>query len=287
VNELLAIVGVDRNQPALQFGLVAGASPVSKQKERIITNFPLLRGYAYGTADFFKLDRRRDPLRALLPGQAQPDGQEWIFGLPKVHRASGTRGALQAYFLSNAQEKVVDVAPVTLVEDYTEFRGYREISCGGSCFSCHNGGLNPISENKVRNLLEAGVRLKALYPNDQGIDLFHLSDLQKEIDRDNEDFAAIVTIACDCTPNAAATSFLKAVNTYDLALTVEEAARELYIEPAEVPLAIAWANARGIDLGERLPLLAHNIPIPRDAFEEVYRTGRGAIDAWRLSAPHN
>ena len=286
-DEALAILGVDKKNVGLQFGLNEGQSSVAVNLERRITNFPILRGYAWGTEDFLKLDARRDPLNALLPGEAEPDGEEWIVGIPKLHLASGTRGALQVYFLANAQGQIVDVAPVTLVEDWTEYRGIREICNAGSCIQCHGDGINSTTKNQVRAVIESGVDLRAQYPNHDQISAFHLADVAVEIARNNQDYAAAVRYACDCLPNAATSAFVAAVKAYDAPVTLEACAREMYVAPEEIPLALGWARSNRINLGPRAPMLAHGEPMPRDAFEEIYRNFRAAVDRWRAAAPNN
>ena len=280
-DEALKILGVDGNA-GLRFGLIEGASGVAKQGTRWIENRPVSRGYAWGTFDVLNLASDRDPLErpdAVL----KHDGEEWIIGLPKIHLASGTRGALQVYFLANGQGNVVDRAPVDLVEDSTEFRGYREIRAAGSCINCHQRGLNWPTRNEVRETIAAGVDLKAVYPNNEAIEAFHLSDVEKEIRRNNEDFAAIVQLACGCTPAAASAAYQSAVTRYDEPVTLERAAAELYVQPEVLKLAIALANRDGYDLGPRFPALAHGQSIPRDSFEERYLSVQAFVKKWRFT----
>lgn len=282
-DEALDLLGVDRSI-VHRFGLSEGDSQVALQKKRFIQNLPMARGYAWGTEDFLRIDAKRDPLNSLLPGEGKPDGEEWIIGSPKVHRATGARGCLQQYLLANAKGEVVKRAPVDLVEDFTEFRGYREIRCGGSCISCH-AGINYPTVNELRVALDKGVELKALYPTNESIEAFHLTDVAKEIRRNNEDYEAIVEKACGCSGVEAKAAFQSAVTRYDEDVDLETAAREYYLAPEECRLAIGWASANGYDMGPRLPLLAEGEKIPRAAFEESYRASRAAIDAWRVAAP--
>jgi hypothetical protein len=281
-DEALAILRVDRSLE-LRFGMAEGRSGVAKNKERTISNLPAARGYAYGTEDVLAVDAKRDPLNRLLPGEGKHDGEEWIIGVPKIHLASGTRGALQVYFLADGAGKIVARAPVDLVEDWTEFRGLREIRNAGSCINCHSRGLNLPTENSLRVALEAGVELKSLHPQNEQIEAFHLSNLDREMRRDLEDYEAIVGHACGCTPVEASAAYQSAVTAYDEEVTLETAAREFYIEAEEVPLALAWATRSGYNLGPRFAMLAEGLSIPRDAFEELYRPARAMIDKWRLS----
>jgi hypothetical protein len=281
-DEALDLLGVDRTL-SLRFGMAEGQSGVAKNKERTISNLPASRGYAWGTEDVLALDAKRDPLNRLLPGEGKHDGEEWIIGVPKIHLATGTRGALQVYFLTNGAGGIVNRAPVDLVEDWTEFRGLREIRTAGSCINCHPRGLNLPTTNSLRVALEAGVELKSLHPQNEAIEAFHLSNLDREMKRDNEDFALIVEAACGCSPVEAAAAYQSAVGAYDAEVTLEVAAREFYMAAEEVPLALAWASRSGYNLGPRFAMLAEGLAVPRDAFEELYRPARAMIDKWRIS----
>jgi hypothetical protein len=279
-DEALKTLGVDGNA-SLRFGLIEGESGVAKQGTRWIENRPISRGYAWGTFDVLSIDAQRDPLEA-PQAVGRHDGEEWIIGVPKIHLASGTRGALQVYFLANGQGAVVERAPVDLVEDRTEFRGYREIRTAGSCINCHVRGLNLPTRNELRETLASGVELAARFKERERIEAFHLSDVAKELRRNNEDFGAIVQCACGCSSVAAAARYQLAVTRYDEPVTLERAACELYIESDELRLAIAWANQNGIDLGPRFPSLAHGRTMPRDAFKERFLAVKAVVDQWRI-----
>lgn len=279
-DEALALVGVPKADPLLTFGMIEGQSGVSKARRRWMENRPAARGFVWGTRDSVEINAQSDPLEHPT-GDFTHDGEEWIIGLPKVHLASGTRGVLQAYFLANGQGRIVDRAPVDLVEDWTMFRGLREIRNPGSCIQCHPGGLNFPTRNELRDTLESGVELQALYPKNEQIEAFHLADVVKEIKRSNEDFEAIVRLACECSPVEASNAFQAACDRYLDPVTVEAAAREAHIEPAELRLALAWASKHGYDLGPNIALLAHGRSCPREAFEDRYRDFRMVVEQWR------
>ena len=279
-DEALAALHVDSN-PALTFGVFEGESGVSKQRKRRMESRGIPRGYAWGTFDTLEVNAEKDPIEhPEAPGKH--DGEEWIIGIPKIHLASGARGALQIYFLANGQGNIVDRAPVDLVEDSSEFRGYREIRNAGSCINCHKRGLNYPTVNELRELIKSGVDVYARYPDNERVEQF-VADVTKELDRANEDYGAIVTLACNCTPVEATTAFMSAVSRYDEDVTLERAACEFGIEPNELKLAIAWASAKGYDLGPRYPALAHGRSIPRDSFEDRYQAMYGFVELWRHS----
>jgi hypothetical protein len=263
----------------LQFGMIEGQSGVSKQGVRLIRNLSALRGYAWGTNDVLALDSDQDPLEQ-PENDFRHDGEEWIIGLPKIHMATGTRGALQCYFLANGQGLIVDRAPVDLVEDSLQTAGVAEIRNGISCFGCHRRGLNEPSRNDLRDTIAAGVEAWAGYAEQQAVEQFHFADLAKEIARNNEDFAAIVTLATGVQPEQASTFYREAIRRYGQPLTLERAAFELRCEPNELKLALGLASANGVKLTARLSGLAHGRTCPRAAFETHYMTVKSIVETW-------
>ena len=278
-DEALKILGVDATRER-QFGMIEGASGVSVQGVRLIRNLPALRGYAWGTNDVLALDSEQDPLEQPENDFAH-DGEEWIIGLPKVHLESGTRGALQCYFLANGQGNIVDRAPVDLVVDHLETRGVAEIRNAVACFGCHARGINEPTANDLRNTIAAGVEAWSDYAEQQQIEAFHFADLTKEIRRNNEDYAAIVKLACGVEPTQAAGYFRDAVRRYDAPLDLTRAAFELRCPPDELKLALALASANGVKLTARLSGLAHGRTVPRAAWETHFNTVRSIYETWK------
>jgi hypothetical protein len=189
---------------------------------------------------------------------------------------------LQVYFLSNGQGTLVERAPVDLVEDALEFRGYREIRTWGSCIGCHAAGLNFPSSNELRETIAAGVDVYADYDSYQQIEALHFADVEKELKRNNEDFAAIVTLATGVAPDEAALCFKAAIGVYDAPVDLDRAAAELYAAPDELKLALALGSASGGKLGARLSGLAHGRTVPRVAWEEYYLSARQMLRTWRV-----
>lgn len=278
-DEFLKFWSVD-NDPQLRFGLIEGESGVSVQRTRWIENRPISRGYAWGTRDVLKVDAKSDPLQHPT-GDFAHDGEEHIVGMPKHSLATGTRGTLQAYLLANGQGKRVDRAPVDLVEDSSRFRGLAEIRTAGSCIQCHAAGINSPTRNEFRQLIVDGVDIYADKKTQEQIEAFHLSDIGKEIRRNNEDFAAIVQLATGVKPVEAVAAFKATIDTYDRDLTLADAARELYVTSRELTLALAYASAGNYDLGPRLAALAHGKAIPRTVWEADYKKAYEAVVLWR------
>lgn len=270
-------------EPEFRFGWIEGRSGVAIAGTRWLESRPTgNRGYAWGSRDSAEIDRQSDPLESPDGGFAH-QAEEWIVGIPKWS-LSGQRGALQAYLLSNGQGKRQDRAPADIVEDHSRFRGLPEIRNSGSCMNCHTraGGIIAPKTNELRELIAAGVDLYAKKDKQEEIERFHLSDLQTEIDRNNEDFAAAVEAVNGLTPEESAAAFKASVRFYDQPLDLEQAARELYTTPEELRLALAYASAHYEDLGARLAGLTAERTIPREAWEESgWRQAAYYLEQWR------
>jgi hypothetical protein len=282
-DEALAILGVNTKEQ-FQFGQIEGKSGVSVSGVRWIANLPIARGYAWGTRDVLELQRDKDMLER-PDGSFKHDGEEWIIGLwKKARRPDGTyiNGALQAYFLANGDGSIATKANINLVVDHTKFRGNPEIKNAGSCIQCHGSGLNPTKVDEFKATLESGVYATSDYYTKEKVEAFHFSDLPKEIRRNNEDFAAIVEVACQCPPEEAAAAFKSVVNTYDRPLTPSRAAWELGTSSDDLRLALGLASKVGAQLPARIAGLAHKRPCPRVAFEPAYvDLHYGIIPSWR------
>jgi hypothetical protein len=277
----LELLAVD-STPQFRFGLIQANSGVSVSGTRWIENRPISRGYAWGARDSLELDGDSDPLEQ-PDGGFKHDGEEWIVGLPKFDPATGFRGALQVYFLSNGVGGIVPRAPVDLVRDHREFRGFAEIRNPGSCIDCHDSGINPVGPNQLTELIKSGVEAYADYANYQQIEAFHFSQLDREVTRNCEDFQGAALLACG-EPSAEAALYVKqVVAAYDAPVTLERASAEVYAEAVELKRALALGSATGYSLGARLSALAHDGTVPREAFEENYVAVRAIAESWRQS----
>ncbi len=281
MNRVFEILGVGI-EPQLTVGLVQQNSGVSVVGTRWIENRPKFRGYAWGTRDVLQLDGKSDPLEH-PEGGFKHNGEEHILGLPKFDPATQEWGVLQAYTLANAQGQLVARAPIDLVRDHQEFRGFAEIRNPGSCLGCHDNGINPVGPNLVVETLKSGVEAYADYETYQEIERFHLTKLDKFVRRDNEDFSIGALLACG-EPSAEASLYVKqVVAAYDAPVTLERAAAEVYSEAVELKRALALGSATGYSLGARLSALAHDGTVPREAFEENYVAVRAIAEQWRQS----
>jgi len=206
----------------------------------------------------------------LPDGSFKHDAEEWIIGLRKKAR-NGTIGVLQGYFLADGKGNLLNRADVRIVEDHTKFRGFSEVRNPGSCISCHSKGLNKGTEDVLRATLEAGVTALSSYKNKEKIESFNFSNLTPQLDRSNEDYAAIIKELCGCTPSEATAAFRNVINSYDRKLTINRAAWELGIEPGQLTNCIALANVQGANFPAQIARLAVKLDCPRVSFEPAYR----------------
>lgn len=180
---------------------------------------------------------------------------------------TGMRGCLQIYFLADGDGLLQDRAPVEIVADSTKFRGHPEIRVPGSCVQCHDKGLNPPTLNAFRELVKAGVNVFADQEDVAALEAFHMSDLGKEIARNNDDYQTTVEQICGAKSEEVAKSFKAAIDTYDAPLDLAQTAFELNVTVEEWTLALAKSGAK---LPVRLAALPDGGKIPRDAWEEHY-----------------
>jgi hypothetical protein len=268
------------DDPAFRFGLIEGRSGVALAGIRWIENRPTAnRGYAWGTRDSAEIDANTDPLER-PDGSFRHQAEEWIVGIPKWS-AAGPRGTLQAYLLANGQGERQDRAPADIVADQTRFRGLPEIRTCGSCLQCHATGIKGPKENQLRGVIAAGVDLYADRRTQEALERFHLADVEKEVLRNREDYAAGVQLVTGHSAEENAAAFKRCIDWYERDVTREQAARELGVSPGELRLALGYASARNLPLGARLNALAHDAPLPRSAWEDAYATAYAAVKLWR------
>lgn len=264
------------SKPEYRFGMIAGQSSVNKVGIRWLESRPVARGYYWQTFDALKLDQNRDPIEH-PGGDFAFDGSEVIIGMPKLFigtkETPGQWGVLQCYFLTNGKNEIVARAPVDLVEDSTEFRGYREIRNSGSCIQCHATGLNIPGPNEFRELLLSGVTPYLDFKDKENLDAFHLGDVVPSMQRSNDEFQTMVTLACgpfekDEKPTVVAEGFKRSIDRYDAALTLEQVASEMEIEPKA--FAKALTDSGVLKTARLRSLLAVGGKIPRESFEQHY-----------------
>jgi len=283
LDDFLNFWGVDSRQVQLRFGLIEGNSGVSKQRIRWIENRPIVRGYAWGTRDFFEIKPGSDPLEQPA-GDFKYDAGEWILGVPKVSLLHQVRCNGQVYFLENGAGKRIDKADGDLVEDATHYRGYSQIRTSGSCIQCHVEGLNPPTVNEFKSIIVQGVDVYADPLTQEALDRFHGGSIGKDLARNSEDYSTFVKACNGLAPKDNATEFKTVVDRYDKDVDAAQAALELGdITAVEFRLALAFASARGISIGTRLSGLERDVAIPRTSWEASYPLAFAATKLWRES----
>lgn len=288
LDEFLSAVGAQQAS-TFTFGHIEAESRVAVNKVRLLTTVPTLRRTdCWITYDYREINAKTDPLenltRGIRDGKHDHDASEVIVGLPKsLAGSAGATGALQAYGLFNAQGAVQEVAPANIVVDHTNTRGV-EIINPLSCVACHIEGLREPSSNALKRYLESGAEA---YINDyqaqQEVDRFHLTEIRKWITRANEDYTAAVRACNGYTPAENSKAFIELIRAYDHSLSLEDAARELYVAPEELRNALGYWTAARKAMPARLAELAHGGIIHRDSWESEYRFALTILRTWKES----
>jgi len=265
-DEFLGFLGTSKD-PTYRVGLIEENSGVSVAKVRLLESRPTERRVdTWITYDSAEINPESDPLQH-LDNNFKFDAGEYIGALPKVSAATGDRGFLQVYALANSVGDIQSKAPTSLVVDHSGTRGV-EIINPVSCIVCHSGGLNRPNTNGLRRLIESGVDV---YAKDYDkIEAFHLGNIDKLIDRHNEDYGAIVTAITGMTPEETSACVKQVVQKYDKNVGLDAAALYFATTGEELSKAIAYASEYNKDLPVRVVSLAHGNDMPRTTFEEVY-----------------
>jgi hypothetical protein len=275
-DEFLRVWGI-QNDADYVFGMIEGASGVAVQRIRLIENRPgAKRNYGWITHDSAKIAGATDPLEN-LPNKARFDAQELIVGNPKWY--GGQSGMLQAYFLANGKGERQEKAPADIVVDHTGIRGV-EIRNSISCITCHTTGINPPTSDEFKAYIEAGARVSFLKKDDQrNTDRYLGSDVAKEVANNQQAYSDGVRLCNGLTAEANTKAFADVVRLYDAAVTLEQAARELYCPAKELQLALADYSRR-YTLTGRLALLAEGKPISREQWKNSFKQAQEVIYLW-------
>jgi hypothetical protein len=148
---------------------------------------------------------------------------------------------LHLYALFDAVGKRQASVPDVIAKDTSDPHGSGIVVPMISCVRCHlEDGLRPVA-NDQRKLLNSGIDLFAEHPRDaQRLASFYLSDLEKKLTRDREDFSmAVATATGGMKPAAVATALARRVRLYqDELVDRAAAARELEVDEATFAAAI-------------------------------------------------
>lgn len=298
-DEVLSRLGVF-NDRRFVYGAITSKSPVSKQGTRVVEFRPVLGGAAAGTFDTLKLTPEFDPLENVLEvarGQHKHNGEEWLVFRPimsmtplKPDDPGGHRGSILFGFLANAEGGLVDRAPADLVEDFLGFRGqnFKEIRPPGACIQCHETGFNAPQTNDFHALAADGEKGPVYaYIEDaeavREIQAFHLSDIKKNVERNNDDYQTTIELITALPAKEFAAAFKRAITAYDRPVDMLQFAEEftaLGWEVKDVVAAIEDGTNSGAFRSLRLASVARDRTIPRDAVEDVYLEAVRVIDGY-------
>lgn len=278
LDQFFAKLGAANGSP-LEFGHIEDKSGVAVNRTRLLKTIPTNRRTdVWITFDSSVIDEDSDPLEH-LDNSFKHDASEVIGAL--VKSANGVYGNLQVYALANAAGEIQTKAPADIVVDSTGVRGV-EIRNPVSCVVCHTDPLRLPTVNALRQYIQSGAEAFASYDKQQEIERFHLTSLDKLIERHNEDYAAILAVVNGMKPAENAAAFKAVIQRYDAPLTLEQAAREVNTQPNDLKLAIARAGS----VPARLAQLAHGVPISRSVWEQQYRRVGYYVQEWRnLTVP--
>jgi len=213
-------------------GAIEGISQVNRRGRRWIETRDRHEGYFWITRDATALSVGSDPLEDPTGG-FRHDGSEAIVGLSKVSTRSFERGSVQYYWLGNGAGTTVYEAPVQLVEDSTRFRNVPSIRTWGSCLQCHLEGIRPLDSNALVELHQKyGVLGASTNPALLAdIRRFHFGSLTRDIERNQEDYAAGVRMHTGWTVKELVEAVKSVVEGYDASLTLAKASLELGVSP--------------------------------------------------------
>lgn len=288
-SDFLKFWGVNEQDKGVsRFGWVETNSQVNLQRTRFVERWVGRDGFSvWRTMDAFFVEDGRDPLET-LDGTFAHDGRELIAQFPKVLGKATQQidGAAQAYLLANGQGAIAQEAPVALVEDYNQTLGQRGIVNHSSCVVCHDAGMKFPTENGLVAYVAAGVDLKVYdLRRKADIEAFHFRDVARHLRRDNENYAEFVRACNGLSTVDNAKNYKHVLNLYLNALTLADAARELYCTPDDLRLAIGYAADNQIEIKSRLAGLAHGRSITRKQWEDDYLRAKAMVDVWKAGNP--
>lgn len=277
VESFLKFWGI-QNDTEFVFGLIEGQSGVASQRTRLIENRPgAKRNVGWLTRDSAVVAGKTDPLEN-LPNKVAFDAQEII--VQSVKWMGGRSGRAQQYFLANGDGKAQPKAPANIVVDHVGLRG-PEIRNTFSCITCHTQGINPPTSDQFRTYIESGAKVAFLKKDDQRrVDQYLTSDVAKEINACQQEYADFIALVNGLTPEENQRCFVESIQVHDQDVTLAQAARELYCEPRDLSLALAYYS-RTQTLTGRLALLAQGTPIGRNQWKANYQQAQGILYQWQ------
>lgn len=266
-----------QNESEFLFGVIEGQSGVAVQRTRLIENRPgARRNVLWITRDSAIVAGESDPLEA-LPNKVKFDAQEAIVQFPKW--SAGQTGYFQSYFLANGKGERQEKAPADVVIDHSGIRGV-EIKNTISCLACHTTGINTPTSDAFREYITSGARVGFLKKAEQRqVDQYLTSNVAQEVQLCQERYADGVRMCNGLGVAENTQAIMQMVSLYDADLDLAQAARELYVEPRDLQLAVADYSTR-YTLTGRAALLAQGQKISRQQFKANYHKFMEIVYLW-------
>jgi len=167
----------------------------------------------------------------------------------------------QIYFLTDGKGNRVELADPRLVHD-TVSGGNFAVITAKSCVACHVQGIIPM-KNEIPLMIKQGVEIKALKPLDERIRSFYLSNLDRLVKTDQEEYSEFIRTCNGLTAEENARQFTEFRKSYDLPLTFKQAARELGSNTEEFGTALSISTK-----GRLGRLILDGKTIPRQTWEK-------------------
>ena len=227
-----------------------------------------LSGGHWTTLDSLKDIDKNNAIR-LLNGDYAHDAEEHYGFLPN---------GLFAFFLSNAAGVRQDSVPDGIAGDHVSTSNDRRIHPGVSCIRCHVEGIRSIND-WGRRAYTGALQLQSVdYERLKRLRRLYLSDLDRHVKRDREDYAEALLSVNGLTPGLNAKAFAAVWQQHlDADVSLDDAAKELGTTAERFTAALKAYHRR---TGQLDPVLAGYLadpPLParREHLEEVF--GQAAL----------
>lgn len=275
------------------FGFLEGDSGVKRPGaglERNMESRPSKgRDAAFETFDSEFVTGAADALRHPETRPPKHDANELLAPIVKYGKDADGKplaGVLYATFLSqgNRDPKVTpgtrqNAAPIGLVEDSFNLRGY-DIGDYYDCYSCHEKGLKDPTLDAYSSAIVGGVIIRSL-DKQKALDVerYYESAFYRDIKRGQEDFAAAIKLCNGWEPEENSRQIRETIRAYDAPVQLFDAAREFYVTPETLALAIAYytekykspENVRIAKLAERQPIARVQLEFDSYLIQEALR----------------
>jgi len=257
------------------FGVVVTKSKAVSRHNRTLIGYETELGWYYRSYDVKFMRGLRDYGDAILDFKGGPPT---VFDGGEIFATNFMK--LQVYDLYNDKEELADFADPTLVRHITDVTADARVRTPIGCFDCHAAGPIP-SENSLKELLQS--KAKA-YISDQDT---YLRTKRVYLDGRFEDsieehqllFEKALSKVNGLKPDENAKAYLSIVSKYNQGITLEQAAFECGLEPAEFIRGLSKENKiEENKVPFRLALLLSNKEaIPREVWEHPGQDGRPGL----------